>query len=97
MIGRMLGHYRIVEKLGSGDIGEVYKGGHPAAAQRRHQSVTRTVADDPQQIQQLEREARALVALNHPNELSGLTWQYRLGVAARPITPNRLVRRLCFC
>ncbi|HYI92437.1 MAG TPA: protein kinase, partial [Bryobacteraceae bacterium] len=68
MIGRLLGHYRIVGKLGSGGMGDIYR----AEDTRLKRDVAvkvlpETVVDDPQQMVRLEREARTLAAMNHPN------------------------------
>ncbi len=68
MVGRSLGHYEIVEPLGSGGMGDVYRA-HDAHLHRdvAIKVLSEDLADDPDLVARLRREAHLLAALNHPN------------------------------
>lgn len=71
MIGQRVGHYRVVEKIGAGGMGEVFRA--------RDERLGRDVAiklirpassNNPDHLRRFEQEARAAAALNHPNILA---------------------------
>ena len=89
MIGNMISHYRITEKLGEGGMGVVYK------AQDTHldRSVTIKVLPaqkvaDPDRKRRFIQEAKAASALNHPTSL-------RFTILTRPMASTSLPWSMC--
>lgn len=71
LIGRLLGHYRIVEQIGAGGMGVVYR----ARDERLDRDVAikvlpEEVARDADRLSRFEREAKAVARLDHPNILA---------------------------
>jgi len=82
MIGRTLSHYRVLARIGEGGMGEVYR----ARDDRLDRDVAikvlpEVVAKDPDRLARLEREAKALARLSHPNILAVFEFGEEGGVA----------------
>src|SRR5215831_13112590 len=71
LIGCTIGHYKITQHLGSGGMGEVYVA---VDTRSERKAVLKLLparfTSDPERIKRFQHEARALVALNHPNVLT---------------------------
>ncbi|MGH9388470.1 MAG: hypothetical protein ACRD1Z_02575 [Vicinamibacteria bacterium] len=66
-IGSKLGHYEILERIGAGGMGEVYRA-HDTKLKRdvAVKLLPAELSQNPSRIARLEREAQRLAAMNHP-------------------------------
>jgi serine/threonine protein kinase len=98
MIGRMISKYRLLEEIGRGAMGIVFR------AQDTHlgsfaaiKVLAEKLADDPETLHRFEREGGAAAALNHPNICTVIetgSWQGRPYLAMELLTGQALDDRL---
>jgi Tol biopolymer transport system component len=95
VVGRTLGHYKVLEQIGAGGMGEVYAAEDLRLRRRVALKVLpAAVASDPARRARFEREATALAALNHPNivvvysveEADGIAFMTMELVEGRPLS-----------
>jgi eukaryotic-like serine/threonine-protein kinase len=68
MTGRIIGHYRVLDKIGSGAMGEVFRARDERLGRDVALKLIRPASsDNPDHLRRFELEARAAAALNHPN------------------------------
>lgn len=68
MIGQLIGHYRVLEKIGAGAMGEVYRAHDERLGRDVALKLIRpSCSDNPDHLRRFEQEARAVATLNHPN------------------------------
>src|SRR5438445_8863933 len=71
MIGQVLGHYRLLEKIGGGGMGEVFRARDDRLERDVAVKIIRPASSaDQDRIRRFEQEARAAAALSHPNILA---------------------------
>src|SRR5215475_12078959 len=68
MTDRFIGHYRIIEKIGAGAMGEVFRARDDRLGRDVAIKVIKPASNEnPDHVRRFELEARAAAALNHPN------------------------------
>src|SRR5258708_725627 len=71
MIGQLLGHYRVLEKIGSGGMGEVFRARDERLGRDVALKLIRPASgSNPDHLRRFEQEARAAASLSHPNILA---------------------------
>jgi serine/threonine protein kinase len=98
MLGQVIDRYTLVEKLGSGGMGEVYKGHHSAMDQYRAVKILPPhLSQHPELVERFLREAKRGAALVHPNivRLEHVGQQNGLYYLVMDYVPGRSLRQLC--
>src|SRR6476646_3510955 len=98
MIGKTLGSYHVLDKLGAGGMGEVYRARDAKLGRDIALKVlTDSFAADPDRLARFHREAQVLASLNHPNiaqiygfEDSGLTHALVMELVDGPTLADRI-------
>ena len=68
MIGRTLAHYEVLEKIGQGGMGVVYRArDHKLGRDVALKVLAASFAEDPERLARFEHEAKLLASLNHPH------------------------------
>ena len=68
LVGQRFGHYELIRPLGAGGMGEVYLATDVTAGRKAAlKFLPRRFIGEPKRLKRFEQEARAVVALNHPN------------------------------
>jgi eukaryotic-like serine/threonine-protein kinase len=102
LIGQTVSHYKVLEKLGAGGMGDVYRA-HDTKLKRdvALKVLPEGFASDAQRMARFEREARVLASLNHPNiatvhglEESGSTRALVMELVQGPTLAERLAKGL---
>ncbi len=71
MTGQLVGHYRVLEKIGAGGMGEVFRARDERLGRDVALKLIRPASsENPDHLRRFEQEARAAAALNHPNILA---------------------------
>src|SRR5882757_981522 len=71
MIGQLVGHYRVLEKIGAGGMGEVFRARDERLGRDVALKLIRPASsDNADHLRRFELEARAAAALNHPNSVA---------------------------
>src|SRR5437764_14441970 len=71
LVGRTIGHYKISKRIGTGGMGEVYLATDITAGRKAALKLLPTrFTGDAERLKRFQREARAVVGLNHPNILT---------------------------
>ena len=97
MSGRSFGHYQILDLLGKGGMGEVYRARDTRLAREvAIKFLPQDVARDETKLRRLEREARMLASLNHPNiaTIHGLEYFDERRLIVMELLPGESLDRL---